>query len=44
MRYLSRYPVPLKDGKIEPWYFVSRLTKNKPYGNIEMGDRVLGIW
>jgi hypothetical protein len=31
-------------GKDQPWYFISRLTSNKPYGNIAMGDRTLGIW
>ncbi len=32
------------NGKNAPWYFVSRLTRNDPYGNIELGDRVLAIW
>jgi len=31
-------------GKNQPWYFVSRLTRNNPYADIELGDRVLGVW
>lgn len=31
-------------GKNQPWYFVARLTMNKPYADIGYGDRVLAIW
>lgn len=31
-------------GISKPWYFISRLTKNDPYDNINMGDRILAIW
>jgi hypothetical protein len=44
MRFLTRYPVALMAGKRAPWYFVSRLTTNNPYGNIEFGDRTLAVW
>ena len=44
MRYLTRYPVVLTNGKTDPWYFISRLTMNDPYGNIGFGDRMLGVW
>jgi hypothetical protein len=40
---MTRYPVVI-NGKKDDWYFVSRLTKNDPYENLRMGDRVLGIW
>ncbi|KAM3127221.1 hypothetical protein pb186bvf_020641 [Paramecium bursaria] len=39
-----RQPVPLYNGKKEPWYFLSRLTNNVKYGNVVMGDRVLATW
>ncbi len=44
LRFLSRHPVPLLPGKNAPWYFVSRLTRNLPYDNINMGDRTLAVW
>jgi hypothetical protein len=44
MRFLTRYPTPMISGKIQPWYFISRLTRNNPYGNVEIGDRVLCLW
>lgn len=44
MRFLTRHPVPLYQGKKEPWYFISRLTSNKDYKNAEKGDRLLAIW
>ena len=44
MRYLTTYPQRLIAGKNAPWYFVSRLTWNKDYDNIRMGDRALAIW
>lgn len=44
LRYLTRYPVPMMAGKREPWYFVSRLTRNNPNSNIGLGDRTLAIW
>lgn len=44
MRFLTRYPAPLYSGKNAPWYFVSRMTKNNPYKNVELGDRVLAIF
>jgi hypothetical protein len=44
MRFLTTYPKRLLNGKNAPWYFVARLTKNKPYDNIRMGDRQLAIW
>lgn len=43
MRFLTRHPVYM-DGKKAPWYFVSRLTRNNPYKNVEQGDRTLAIW
>lgn len=44
MRYLTRFPEPMYDGKRDPWYFVSRLTSNENYENNEMGDRLLAIF
>ena len=44
LRFLTRHPVPLLNGKNAPWYFVSRLTRNHPYDNVNMGDRTLAIW
>ncbi|CAK59383.1 unnamed protein product (macronuclear) [Paramecium tetraurelia] len=44
LRYLTRYPKPMYQGKTEPWYFVSRLTNNLKYQDTEKGDRLLGIW
>ena len=44
VRYLSRHPKPMYQGKSEPWYFMSRLTVNKEYQNVEKGDRLLAIW
>lgn len=43
-RFLTIYPTRLENGKNSAWYFVSRLTKNEPYGNAGMGDRLLAIW
>ena len=43
-RFLTVYPTRLENGKNSAWYFVSRLTKNEPYGNAGMGDRLLAIW
>ena len=44
IRYLTRHPKPMYQGKKEPWYFMSRLTSNKEYQNVEKGDRLLAIW
>ncbi len=44
MRFLTTYPKRLINGKNGPWYFVARLTSNKPYDDIGMGDRLLAIW
>jgi hypothetical protein len=44
MRFLTAYPVRMINGKNAPWYFVARLTSNKNYGNIGMGDRLLAVW
>lgn len=44
MRFLTRYPSLLMDGKNQPWYFVSRLARNDPYGDVALGDRVLALW
>ena len=44
MRFLTTYPKRLINGKNAPWYFVSRLTSNKPYDDVGMGDRLLAIW
>lgn len=44
MRYLTYYPKIMLSGKNGPWYFTARLTINKPFGDIGMGDRVLAIW
>jgi hypothetical protein len=43
-RFLTAYPVRLANGKNAPWYFMSRMTSNKNYGNIGMGDRTLAVW
>jgi hypothetical protein len=39
-----RSPVPLLDGKKDPWYFVARLTNRDDYSDKEMGDRLLAIF
>jgi hypothetical protein len=44
MRFLTKYPANLVNGKTEPWYFISRLTKNNPYRNNDFGDRVLAVF
>ena len=44
LKFMTRHPVPLYSGKSAPWYFVSRLTRNNPYRNGDMGDRVLAIF
>lgn len=44
MRFLTTYPERLENGKNAPWYFVARLTKNIPYEDVGMGDRLLAIW
>ena len=44
LRFLTRYPTPLYQGKTAPWYFVARLTSNNPYANVNFGDRTLGVW
>jgi hypothetical protein len=44
LRFLTRYPVPMWKGKAAPWYFVSRLTQNNPYGNVNFGDRTLAVF
>jgi hypothetical protein len=44
MRFLTRYPTPFYEGKQAPWYFIARLTSNKPYANVNFGDRTLGLW
>jgi hypothetical protein len=44
MRFLMRHPVPLYNGRNAPWYFISRLTQNKNYGNVNFGDRTLAIF
>lgn len=44
MRYMSRYPVALYHGRNGPWQFVSRLTSNNPYGDLNFGDRTLAIF
>jgi hypothetical protein len=44
LRFLSRHPAPMVNGKNQPWYFVSRLTRNNPYDNVGLGDRVLCLW
>jgi len=44
MRYLAKYPTTLFNGLDQPYYFVSRLTYNEPYGNIGLGDRALVIF
>ena len=43
-RFLTAYPTRLLSGKDAAWYFIARLTKNSPNGNMGMGDRVLAIW
>lgn len=43
-RFLTRYPEPLYEGIKEAYYFMSRLTSNDPYDNVNMGDRVLAVW
>jgi hypothetical protein len=44
MRFMTRHPAPMISGKKEAWYFVSRLTRNDPYGDIALGDRLLCLW
>lgn len=44
MRFMLRHPEPMPEGKNQPWYFVSRLTRNNPHTDVAMGDRVLGVW
>jgi len=44
MRFLTTYPKRLINGKNGPWYFVARLTSNKPHDDVGMGDRLLAIW
>lgn len=44
LRFLSRHPVPLLSGKNQAYYFISRLTRNNPYTDVQMGDRVLALW
>jgi hypothetical protein len=44
MRFLTTFPSRLENGKNAPWYFVARLTKNVPYEDVGMGDRMLAIW
>jgi hypothetical protein len=44
LKFMTRHPAPLYNGKNSPWYFVSRLTRNNPYKNAEMGDRVLAVF
>lgn len=44
VRFMIAYPVKLPNGKDAPWYFVSRLTSNKAYSNLENGDRLLAVW
>jgi hypothetical protein len=43
-RFLTVYPKRLIPGKNAPWYFIARLTANKNYQDITMGDRLLAIW
>ncbi|CAK56140.1 unnamed protein product (macronuclear) [Paramecium tetraurelia] len=43
-RHLEQYPVQMRDGRLEPWYMMSRLSWNKDEGNIRMGDRLLATW
>ena len=45
IRWLSRYPDEMLTGRAKnTFYFVSRLTTNKNFNDVEMGDRVLAIW
>lgn len=44
MRFLTVYPKRLLSGKSAPWYFISRLTSNDPYDDLNMGDRILALW
>lgn len=32
------------EGKVAPWYFVSRMTTNEEYENVNFGDRTLAIF
>lgn len=34
----------MRDGRLGPWYMMSRLSWNKDEGNIRMGDRLLATW
>jgi hypothetical protein len=43
-RFLTTYPERLLAGKNAPWYFLARFTKNIPFGDINLGDRILAIW
>jgi hypothetical protein len=43
-RFLTAFPKRLIPGKIAPWYFMARVTMNKDYQDIRMGDRMLALW
>lgn len=44
LRFLTAYPKRMLVGKQAPWYIVSRMTKNKPYADVGLGDRTLALW
>jgi hypothetical protein len=44
LRYMTRYPVVMPNGKNSPWYTVARLTNKKLYTNVDVGDRVLAVF
>jgi uncharacterized iron-regulated membrane protein len=43
-RYLTHYPGRMWTGKNEAWYFLSRLTNSKIFGDIAYGDRMLSVF
>jgi hypothetical protein len=43
-RFLTAYPDRLLSGKNAAWYFIARLTVNKNFDNVRMGDRTLAMW
>jgi hypothetical protein len=44
VRYMTRYPVVVPNGKNSPWFTVARLTNKKLYTNVDIGDRVLTVF
>jgi hypothetical protein len=43
-RYLTHFPQRMWTGKNNAWYFLSRLTNSKIFGDVAYGDRLLTIF